>query len=435
MSNIEDYPFPTGLHLLTQWQSGDEAARKEMTAFFDDAIAGCFDADFSVLAPPDRVHSTASVHMLGLTILHDLYNIESWAYYNTDPYRYVRTNLAVSRLLGIHKFYTTWALYAFTCEPLGQQMMYPDRFPPGANPDAFLINKDNWQKLTTPDFTTGIPKAIDGILRVTQELTGVPPLLQISAPYSLAADIYGQEPLLADVVSDPDTVNALLDHLGDEILAPWMDHHFETFPDGWVELSDASGSPFFIGPENCMQMSIRSIRHMLRDKPYADRVFDNNFRGDFVAGVKKKSRGSRRNIQSETQSSQAKLLELTDAKVSVNPVFIMRLEADKVNISFYEEEAIKRNLPLTCGIGSPQIDRNSIEDLEATRISIREDARSFVESIKRVCETINLPEDNHVGASWPSHVYFEDINGQSHFELVEIILDEVYKSGLIQRPT
>lgn len=435
MSRIEDYRFPTGLHLLTQWQSGDEGARKEMTAFFDDAIAGDFDADFSVLTSPDRVHSTASVHMLGLAILHDLYRIESWAYYNTDPYRYVRTNLAVSRLLGIHKFYTTWALYAFTCEPLGQQMMYPDRFPPGADPDAFLINKDNWQELTTPDFTTGAPKAIDDILRVTQELTGVPPLLQISAPYSLAADIYGQEPLLADVVSDPDTVNALLDHLGDEILAPWMDHHFESFPDGWVELSDASGSPFFIGPENCMQMSIRSIRHMLRGKTYADRVFDNNFRGDFVAGVKKKGRGSRRNIQTETQSSQAKLLELTDAKVSVNPVFIMRLEADKVNISFYEEEAIKRNLPLTCGIGSPQIDRNSIEDLEATRVSIGEDARSFVESIKRVCETINLPEDNHVGASWPSHVYFEDINGQSHFELVKIILDEVYQSGLIQRPT
>ncbi|HAK51758.1 MAG TPA: hypothetical protein DCM54_07635, partial [Gammaproteobacteria bacterium] len=386
MSRIEDYRFPTGLHLLTQWQSGDEGARKEMTAFFDDAIAGDFDADFSVLTSPDRVHSTASVHMLGLAILHDLYRIESWAYYNTDPYRYVRTNLAVSRLLGIHKFYTTWALYAFTCEPLGQQMMYPDRFPPGADPDAFLINKDNWQELTTPDFTTGAPKAIDDILRVTQELTGVPPLLQISAPYSLAADIYGQEPLLADVVSDPDTVNALLDHLGDEILAPWMDHHFESFPDGWVELSDASGSPFFIGPENCMQMSIRSIRHMLRGKTYADRVFDNNFRGDFVAGVKKKGRGSRRNIQTETQSSQAKLLELTDAKVSVNPVFIMRLEADKVNISFYEEEAIKRNLPLTCGIGSPQIDRNSIEDLEATRVSIGEDARSFVESIKRVCE-------------------------------------------------
>lgn len=434
MSRIEDYPYPSGLHLLTKWQAGDDEACKEMTVIFDDAIAGRFDANFSVLTSPDRVHSTASVHMLGLAVLHDLYGIESWAYYNTDPYRYVRTNLAVSRLLGIHKFYTTWALYAFTCEPLGQKMMYPDRFPPGADPDAFLINKTNWQELKAPDFSCGIPKTIDGILRATQELTGVPPLLQISAPYSLAADIYGQEPLLADVVSDPGTVNALLDHLGDEILAPWMDHHFETFPDGWVELSDASGSPFFIGPENCMQMSIRSIRHMLRGKPYADRVFDNNLRGDFVAGAKKKGRGSRRDAETTSESSQAKLLELTDAKVSVNPVFIMRLEADKVNISFYEEEAIKRNLPLTSGIGSPQIDRNSIENLEATRISIREEARSFVESIKRVCESVDLPDGNHVGTPWPSHVYFEDINGQSHFELVEIILDEVYQSEPINRP-
>ena len=74
----------------------------------------------------------------------------------------------------------------------------------------------------------------------------------------------------------------------------WMDHHIETFPNGWIELSDASGSPFFIGAENCKTMSIRSIRHMLRDKPYAERVYDNNYRGDFVAQVKRKARGSRR---------------------------------------------------------------------------------------------------------------------------------------------
>ena len=294
MTMIEDYAFPKGLHLLKRRQAGDPKAKDEMTRVFDVAIAGEFDDNFSILAPPDRVHSTASVHMLGLAVLNDLYGTESWEYYNTDPYRYVRTNLAVSRLLGVHKFYMTWALYAFTCEPLGQKMMYPDRFPPGADPDAFLINKDNWHLLETPDFTSGIPKTIDGILSVAEELTGMPPLLQISAPYSLAADIYGQEPLLADVANDPDTVNALLDHLGDKVLAPWMDHHFKNFPQGWVELSDASGSPFFIGPENCMSMSIRSIRQMLRNKPYVDRVLDNNFRGDFVAEVKKKGRVSRR---------------------------------------------------------------------------------------------------------------------------------------------
>ncbi len=433
MIKIEDYAFPDGLHLLTRWQDGDANAKQEMANIFDAAIAGEFDDNFSVLAPPERVNSTASVHMLALAVLHDLYGVESREYYNTDPYRYVRTNLAVSRLLGVNKYYNTWALYAFTCEPLGQVMMYPDKFPPGADPDVTLINRDNWQELETPDFTTGVPKAIDNILRVVEELTGMPPLLNISAPYSLAADIYGQEPLLADVVNDPDNVNALLDHLGDKVLGPWMDHHFETFPNGWVELSDASGSPFFIGPENCKNMSIRSIRHMLRDKPYVERVFDNNYRGDFVAEVKKKVRSSRRKPVETVDVTKVGLLELTDAKVSVNPVFIMRLEADKVDISFYEEQAIQRNLPLTSGIGSPQIDRNSIEDLDATKAAFTDEARSFVQAIKRVCETIDLPEDNHVGAPWPSHLYFEDVNGQSQFELVEIILNEVYNCAPIVR--
>tara|TARA_Y100001970_G_C14214405_1_gene848785 strand:+ start:328 stop:1635 length:1308 start_codon:yes stop_codon:yes gene_type:complete len=433
MLRIEDYSYPKGLQLLMRWQSGDKTAKEEMIKIFDAAISGDFDYNFKILTHSDRINSTASVHMLALAIAFDLYGLESMDFYKKDPYRYVRTNLTVSRLLGIHKFYMTWALYAFTCEALGQKMMYPDRFPPGADPDSILINKNNWSDLETPSFKEGIPKIVDEILEVSQELTGIPPLLQISAPYSLAADIYGQEPLLADLVNDTDTVNSMLDHLGDKVLAPWMDHHFQKFPNGWVELSDASGSPFFIGPENCINISIRSIRHMLRDKKYSERVFDNNFRGDFVAEVKKKGRTSRRNTAKSFSSNRNKLIELTEAKISVNPVFIMRLEADKVDISFYEEQAILNNIPLTSGIGSPQIDRNSIENLGEAKIHIRKETRSFVESIKKVCETIDLPENNYVGESWPSHIYFEDINGQSQFELVEIILDEVYKSEPIIR--
>ncbi|MFY0312621.1 uroporphyrinogen decarboxylase family protein [Leisingera sp. D0M16] len=385
MTRLEDYAFPKGLDLLRAWQAGDAEAKEEMKRVFDAAIAGEFDANFAQKADPGRVNCTASVHMLALAVLNDLYGIETREYYHEDPCRYVRANLAVSRLLGVNKFYITWALYAWTCEPLGQTMMYPDKYPPGADPDDMLISKDNWRSLKTPDFTTGVPLAITNILRVHEELTGLPPLLQITAPYSLAADIYGQEPLLSDVVNDPDEVNALLDHLGDVVLGPWMDHHIATFPNGWIELSDASGSPFFIGPENCKNMSIRSIRHMLRDKPYADRVFDNNYRGDHVALARKKDRRSRRR-GTETSATAAPacapsenpaLLELTEAKVSVNPVFIMRLAADKVDISFYESQAIARNMPLTSGIGSPEIDRNSIEDLDAAKEETRAMARAM----------------------------------------------------------
>jgi hypothetical protein len=432
MANIEDYSYPTGIHLLARWQSGDAEAKREMTAVFDAALAGDFDASFAIPVPSNEIHATASVHMLALTILNELYGIESEGYYKTDPWRYVRANLTVCRLMGVKKMYVTWALYAFTCEPLGQLMMYPDRFPPGCDPDTPLINKDNWRSLDTPDFSTGVPKVIDDITRITEVLTGLPPLLQISAPYSLAADIYGQEPLLADVVHDPDNVNALLDHLADKVLGPWMDHHIETFPNGWIELSDASGSPFFIGAENCLNMSIRAIQYMMKDKPYADRIYDNNYRGDYVSKVTRKARVSRRRTARVEKKDGIGLLELTEAKVSVCPKFIMRLEADKVDVSFYADQSIERNLPLTAGIGSPQIDRNSIGDLETAKLEITEYARSSVESIKRVCETIELPDDNFVMDPWPSHVYFEDVNSQSQFELVELILDEVKNGGTFQ---
>ena len=321
----------------------------------------------------------------------------------------------------------TWALYAFTCEAVGQKMMYPDKFPPGSDPDEPLINKENCFFLDTPDFTSGIPKIVDDILRVTEELTGMEPLLQISAPYSLAADIYGQEPLLADVVNDPEHVNKLLDHLADRILIPWIEHHLAVFPNGWVELSDASGSPFFIGPENCKTMSIRSIQRMDNGNLWNDRVFDCNYRGDHVANVAKKARGSRRKSSGSTSISKVDLEELTEIKFSVCRKFMMRLEADKVDVSFYKNQSLMRNIPLTTGIGSAEVDRNSIEDLELAKTLLSSAAAAYVAAIREVCEGIELPKNNFVNEPWPSHLYFEDVNGETQFELVELILKEVYR--------
>ena len=140
---IENYAYPDGLKLLSSWQLGDPKGRKTMKEIFDAALQGEFDQNFSLLAPNDEIHSTASVHMLALSVLHDLYGVQSKEYYCTDPYRYVRANLTVGRLLGVKKLYMTWALYAFSCEAVGQKMMYPDKFPPGSDPDEPLINKEN----------------------------------------------------------------------------------------------------------------------------------------------------------------------------------------------------------------------------------------------------------------------------------------------------
>jgi len=429
MTNFPE--FPAGIHLLKRWQSGDAEAKNEMRALFDDTIAGHYDAKFSEPPPTDAVHTTASVHMLGLDIINDLYGVTSAQYYKTDPQRYARVNLMASSLLGVTKQYTTWAMYAFTCEAAGQLMMYPDKFPPGSDPDTPLINKDNWQSvIKTPDFDTGVPKIVNDKLRESQKLSGMQPLLQLTAPYSLAADIYGQEGLLADVLFDADHVMDMLKVLADKILAPWISHFMNEFPDGWVELSDASGSPFFIGPENCKNLAIKSIQYMVDGKPWADRVFDCNYRGDYVTQAKKKNRGSRRRGGDDSGATEKiDLLELTDLKYDVCQDFIMRLDSDEVPVSFYEEQAIARNVPLTTGIGSPRIDSNSIPDLDFAKQETKEMVDGFIAAIKNVCEEIGYPDEALNRQPWPSHVYFEDVNGRSEFDLVEIIVRAVNEQG------
>ena len=83
MIDLAEYTYPKGLHLLKSWQAGSNEAKAEIKSVFDAAIAGDFDDNFSILAPADEVHATASVHMLALAILHDLYGVNSAEYYKT----------------------------------------------------------------------------------------------------------------------------------------------------------------------------------------------------------------------------------------------------------------------------------------------------------------------------------------------------------------
>ena len=249
---------------------------------FDAALAGSYDDGFKIPAPQDEVHVSGSIDLLTLGIIFDLYGVTTAELYKGDPERYVRSVLTSLKLLGMPKMYLSWPVYAFTAEALGQPMIYSDRFSPGTDPDDMLVDADNWQDLPPLDLTSGIPRIIDETLSCYRRLTGFKPVLHLSAPYSLAADIFGQEQLITALTYEPDFVNRFLDHLADTVHKPWMDHFFNNHPDGWVELSDASGSPFFIGPQNCKDMAIRSTQRLIAQNQWGERVYDANYRGDYV---------------------------------------------------------------------------------------------------------------------------------------------------------
>jgi hypothetical protein len=429
---LEELNFPAGSHLLARWQANDPQAIERLKEIFDATIKGRYDEVFKWPAPQHTVPISGPVDLATLTMMHQLYGLTSAEFYKEDPERYVRTTLMVLKLLGMPKLYLSWPVYGFTAEAMGQAMIYSDQYSPGTDPEKTLVNSENWQDVAAPNMNTGIPRLLDETLACYQGLTGFNPILHLSAPYSLAADIYGQEPLITALTCEPEFVNRFLDHLADTVLKPWIDHFFSQFPDGWVELSDASGSPFFIGPGNCKNIAIRSIQRLVDGNPWGKRVYIANYRGDYVTQAnKRESPSTRRRSPAKNASEQVDLAELFEIKNSVCRDFVIRLADDRIPVSFYVEQAIKRNIPLFLGIGATQIDRNSIADLEIAKQDIKAISSEYVEAIKTVARSIaNNGYDIRV-PPWPGTVYFEDISAESSFELIEIIVDTSLKQGTL----
>ncbi|MCP4471373.1 MAG: hypothetical protein GY815_11940 [Gammaproteobacteria bacterium] len=428
---IDDLEHPRGLQLLHAWQSGDPQAGQRLKAIFDDAIAGLHDEVFSLPAPENQVHLCGPVDLLTLTIMFRLYGITTERFYKQDAERFIRGSLMTQRLMGMHRQYISWPVYGLTAEATGQPMIYSDQYSPGTDPDDPRFRDDNWREVETPNLDQGIPKLLDEYVDVFHRLTGQQPVLHLSAPYSLAADTYGQEAIIGALTHDPEFVNRFLDLLADRVLQPWIGRFFERYPNGWVELSDASGSPFFIGPKNCKQVAIRATQRLKQNNPWGGRVYDANYRGDYVTCAQKSARGkSRRRGNHPDGAGDVSLRELFEAKDSICPNYVIRLAEDRVPVSFYEEQAIQGNKPLFLGIGATQIDRNSIADLDARKRETESFVCEYTETIKRVALALAKAGYESREPPWPGAIYFEDISAESSFELIETIFTTARKHGV-----
>jgi hypothetical protein len=185
-----------GRRLLQSFIDGDRTAAGELGELFAALDAGAFDRSLAARPDPDAVHVTTSCHLLALALRHRLTGLEAEAFYKGDVLRYVRSNLLVQRMLGLERLTLGWPVYAFGAEVLGQAMIYPADQAPGADPGVPLLTLDDWSNL--PRYDPGHP--IAGIVRANllhmRRLGGVAPVAHLPAPYSLAAEVLGQETLI-----------------------------------------------------------------------------------------------------------------------------------------------------------------------------------------------------------------------------------------------
>jgi hypothetical protein len=440
---INNFDFSEGSTLLSQWQAGDDVAQKRLRTLFDVVIEGEFDGDFQEQPSDNAVRVTTSLHLLTLTILNQLYGLNSKEFYKGDPQRYVRTTLMTQRLLGIRKLTLGWPVYAFGAEALGQATMYPDQHAPGADPGVSLVDRNNWNKLETPDFEGEVPRVIEAMLSSFIELTGLEPVAHLPAPYSLAADIFGQETLITALSHEPDFVVEFLENLTGKIIVPWCERLVQKFPNIWLELSDASGSPLFISPNLFQKIAAGPVLRLIKEFPWGNRVFVANYRGDMTTktsrleGRRGAGRRNRRGQQtdpetSSIQSSTNALNELIDFKLSLCPEFIIKLDADQSPLSIYMEHAIRREKPLYLGIGATRIDRNSIVDHEAAKSELEDLASNSDKAIKAVSKSLANKGQYRSNLSWPGDVYIEDVNAESDLGLLKTIIETLDKHGKMQ---
>lgn len=407
-----------GQHLLQSFLDGDRAAAEELRELFAALDTGAFDRFLAARPDLSEVHVTTSCHLLVLAVLNRLTGLEAEGFYKGDPLRYVRSNLLVQRMLGLQRLTLGWPVYAFGAEILGQTMMYPSDQAPGSDPGVPLLTLNDWRNM--PRYDPEHP--IAGIVRETllhmRRLSGIEPVAHLPAPYSLAAEVLGQETLIPALAAAPDVVRQLLDLIVDRVLKPWCDDLARSVPDVWLELSDASGSPMFIGPRNFLELAVAPVQRLIEENRWGDRVFVANYRGDLPPPQTARGR-RRRAAPTEGAISFESLLE---AKKLCCPKFLTRLEADAAPPERYAEAAISHRMPLYLGIGAVRLDRNSVTDVVTARSTLFEDTRRRTGLIRKVSDALAKVGAPRAALPWPGDLYVEDTNAETHFDLLSEVL-------------
>lgn len=173
----------TGGELFSVARAGDAASVDKLMSIFDAAEAGVL--DHCLKAPPrhmDRSSVSTSSHLLTLNLLYRFRGLDSSAFYKSDPLRYVRTNLATQRLIGIDQPTIGWPVYAFGAEALGQSMIYPPDQAPGSDPGVPLLNLDDFNALSPINLDCEVCRITSEMLGHFHDITGRDPVAHLPAP-------------------------------------------------------------------------------------------------------------------------------------------------------------------------------------------------------------------------------------------------------------
>ena len=279
---------------------------------------------------PDRVPVVTQMHEFAMKEL----GIAARQFYTT-PEILAAGTLEVQEKYGIDVPVLDYDVYNIEAEALGQEITYSDTDMPDVDRTKPLIqNRGDLKKIRTPDFDSDgrFPHVVE-MNRIFRKLIGGAEItVRFCAPFSLAANIRGLEPLLMDMYADPEFARDLLDRIVEEVLAPWVLHLKKEFPKvKSISGDDAAGSLPIVSPDiirDWIVPDIRRMRELCGPEVYVPNWVGENYLKD-----------------------PAEMLEL---KHQVCPGFVEGQDPDVAELgpALYKKFAQKKGVPLILGVGA-----------------------------------------------------------------------------------
>lgn len=279
---------------------------------------------------PDRVPVFAQMHEFAL---HEL-KISPQEFY-ASPELLINGSLEVMEAYGIDVPVLDYDVYNIEAEALGQKIIHLATGMPDVDRTKPLIrDRSDLQKIRTPDFEKdgrfSIVLEMNRLFRkATGGLDGTP---GFCAPFSLAANIRGIEPLLMDLYANPEFASELFERITDDVLVPWI-LQLKTACPGATGIcgSDAWASIPIVSPDIIRDWILPHIKRL--QEQCGPGVHVPNWVGESLL----------KNPQ-----------EMLDLKLCACPGFVEGQDPDVAALgpSFYKTYANKQDLPLVLGLGA-----------------------------------------------------------------------------------
>lgn len=171
--------------------------------------------------------------------------------FRDDPVAMAECTLLVWEYIGIDLLVLNTDCYNFEAETMGAKLaFYEDHIPDVDRSDLFIKGEEDLDKIKFTGFEgSRIPYLVE-YCKAYKERSGLDVVPSFSGPWSIAANLYGLENLIADSVVDPDFVHELMRRLVQDFEIPFHKALAEVIPGmQGTTLADAIASPPLVTKE------------------------------------------------------------------------------------------------------------------------------------------------------------------------------------------